>query len=48
LGYADGPASTAKFNNPIGIAVDSSGIIYVADTSDPDGPGHRIRVITPP
>lgn len=41
-GYADGPANSARFNNPQGIAVDERGVVYVADTDN-----HRIRRIAP-
>lgn len=37
-GYADGAGSAARFNSPAGLAVDSAGIVYVADTQN-----HRIR-----
>jgi len=41
-GYSDGPGATAKFRNPMGIAVDKGGNVYVADEAN-----HRIRKITP-
>jgi len=41
-GSADGTGSTAQFNNPISVAVDGSGNVYVADETN-----HNIRKITP-
>jgi len=41
-GFADGAGTKAWFDEPIGVAVDSSGNVYVADTNN-----HRIRKITP-
>ena len=41
-GFANGSASVARFNYPEGLAIDSSGTIYVADTNN-----HRIRKISP-
>ena len=41
-GATDGPREQAQFNLPYGLAVDRSGIIYVADTLN-----HAIRKITP-
>ena len=40
-GYADGQGSSASFNRPLGVAVDGSGSVYVADANN-----SRIRKIT--
>ncbi len=41
-GYADGTGTSAQFNSPSGVTVDSAGYLYVADTSN-----HRIRRVSP-
>ena len=41
-GSIDATGTAARFNNPQGVAVDSTGILYVADTGN-----HTIRKITP-
>ncbi len=39
-GYADGDASQARFNGPVGVAVNEDGVVFVADTYN-----DRIRAI---
>ncbi len=41
-GDADGGRATARFNSPVGIALDSQGNLYVADSRN-----HRVRRVTP-
>lgn len=41
-GFVDGPAATAKFNEPKGLALGSNGQIYISDHGN-----HAIRVYTP-
>ena len=41
-GYADGAGEAARFYRPMGLAVDSTGTLYVADYGN-----QRIRLITP-
>ncbi len=41
-GFAEGSGTSAQFEKPTGLAIDSSGNLYVADESN-----HRIRMIDP-
>ncbi len=40
--FGDGTGSQAGFNQPVGVAVDASGNMYVADLFN-----HRVRKVTP-
>lgn len=40
FGYADGPANTTYLSNPLGLALDGSGNIFIADTGS-----NRIRLL---
>lgn len=42
IGYADGPGAQARFNHPVGIGVDRTGNVFVADAYN-----NLIRRITP-
>ena len=42
VGSADGTNSAARFNNPVGVAVDTNGNLYVSD-----GSNNTIRVVAP-
>jgi sugar lactone lactonase YvrE len=42
FGYHDNVGTSAQFANPLGVAVDSAGYVYVSDTGS-----HRIRRISP-
>ena len=42
IGAEDGPATSARFNNPTGLAFDPAGNLYVADTNN-----HTVRKISP-
>jgi hypothetical protein len=39
-GFVDGPATTAQFDAPYGVAVDGAGVVYVADRDN-----HAIRTV---
>ena len=41
LGFLDATGTSARFNAPIGVAVDSAGVLYIGDQSN-----QRIRKIT--
>ena len=41
-GFVDGTGAGARFNTPSGVAVDDTGVVYVADTGN-----HAIRRVDP-
>jgi sugar lactone lactonase YvrE len=41
-GFADGQGAAARFDTPAGLAIDASGVLFVADTGN-----HAVRRITP-
>ncbi|MFD0041190.1 NHL repeat-containing protein, partial [Streptomyces anulatus] len=41
-GGDDGPATSAKLNTPLGVVVDSTGVLYISDYQN-----HRVRKVTP-
>jgi sugar lactone lactonase YvrE len=41
VGFQDNTGTAAQFSSPVGIAIDSTGTLYVADTGN-----HRIRAVT--
>ena len=41
-GFVDGEASLARFNQPMGLAINEEGMIVVTDTNN-----HAVRLITP-
>ena len=49
-GFTDGTGTAARFNHPYGIAVDSSGTVYVADTANATirkiSPGGAVTTLT--
>ena len=40
--FADGPAASARFSDPVGLALDSSGNVFIADSAN-----HCLRQLTP-
>ncbi len=46
-GYMDGPAAQALFNSPIGVTVDGSGNVYVADSLNPELTGTFLNPLSP-
>lgn len=48
IGHLDGPASSALFSNPVGIAIGNDGSLYITDDSVIGPPSNFIRKITFP